>query len=112
MKKVILVSLIFSVLSTATISSYAFDNSMVGLNSANGAAKNNIITGKGQVVLINKEKTMITLKHDPIVAIHWPAMTKAFKVKNSAVIAKTKVGDKVSFTLAPDGNDYMVISIK
>ena len=132
MKKVTLVTLVFLVLSNATISSYAFDSSMVGINSANktakdnpftqksmvginsvnGTAMNNQITGNGQVVLINKDKTMVTLKHDPIAAIHWPAMTMAFKVKNSAVLAKSKVGDKVSFTLAPDGKNYMVTSIK
>ena len=130
MKKVILVTLLFSVLSTIAISSYAFGNgtqeeySLNGIfknkslngkakiNSLNETTKINVITGKGQVVLINLDRTMITLKHEPIVAINWPAMTMAFKVKNSAILAKTKVGDKVIFTLAPDGKNYMVTSIK
>ena len=130
MKKFILVTLVFSVLSTIAISSYAFgngtkeeyslngkakNNSLNGtakINSLNETAKINVITGKGQVVLINIDRTMITLKHEPIAAINWPAMTMAFKVKNSAILAKTKVGDKVTFTLAPDGKNYMVTSIK
>lgn len=119
MKKVILVTLLFSVLSTIAISSYAFGNGKQEeyslnekLKSLNKTAKINVITGKGQVVLINIDRTMITLKHEPIAAINWPAMTMAFKVKNSAILANTKVGDKVIFTLAPDGKNYMVTSIK
>ena len=121
MKKFILVTLVFSVLSTIAISSYAFGNGTkeeyslngkVKNNSLNETAKINVITGKGQVVLINIDRTKITLKHEPIAAINWPAMTMAFKVKNSAILAKTKVGDKVIFTLAPDGKNYMVTSIK
>ena len=111
MKKVILATLVCSVLSTAAVSSYAADKMEMAMP-AKATASNTAITGKGQVVLISKDKTMVTLKHDPIAAIQWPAMTMAFKVKNSAVLSKTKVGDKVSFTLSPDGKDYMVTSIK
>ncbi len=111
MKKVMLATLVFSVLSTAAISTYAMGKADMPMP-AKSTANQTAITGKGQVVLINQDKTMVTLKHDPIAAIQWPAMTMAFKVKNSAVLAKTKVGDKVNFTLVPDGKDYMVTSIK
>ena len=120
MKKFILVTLVFTVLSTNAVLSHAFENGTEEGNFLNGTAKNNVITGKGQVVLINIDRTMITLKHEPITAIQWPAMTMAFKVKNSAVLSKTKVGDKVIFTLTPygknyntpDRKNYMVTSIK
>ena len=111
MKKVILITLACSVLSTANFSSYAMGKIEMALPSK-ATVNSSVIQGKGQVVLINQDKTMVTLKHDPIAAIQWPAMTMAFKVKNSAVLSKTKVGDKVSFTLVPDGKDYMVTSIK
>lgn len=111
MKKVMLVTLVLSVLSTAAISSYAMEKMEMPMH-AKATASSKLIKGKGQVVLISQDKKMVTLKHDPIAAIQWPAMTMAFKVKNSAVLAKTKVGDKVSFTLVPDGKDYMVTSIK
>lgn len=75
-------------------------------------AAHEAIKGKGQVTAISEDKSKVTLKHEPIPAIQWPAMTMAFKVKNSAMLAKTKVGDKVNFTLAPDGKDYMITSIK
>ena len=111
MKKIILATLACSVLSIANVSSYAMGKIQMA-TPAKATKDSTVIQGKGQVVLINQDKTMVTLKHDPIAAIQWPAMTMGFKVKNSAVLAKTKVGDKVSFTLVPDGKDYMVTSIK
>ncbi len=111
MKKVILATLVLTVLSTAAISSYAMDKMEMAMP-AKATANNKAITGKGQVVLISSDKTSITLQHAPIAAIQWPAMTMSFKVKDSSILAKTKVGDKVSFTLAPDGKDYMVTNIQ
>ena len=111
MKKVLLATLVLSVLSATTIVSYAADKMEMAMPTK-ATASNMAITGKGQVVLISKDKSKVTLKHEPIPAIQWPAMTMEFKVKSSPVLAKTKVGDKVSFTLAPDGKDYMVSSIK
>ena len=111
MKKVLLATLVLSVLSTTTTLIYATGKMDMPMP-AKATVANEVITDKGQIVLINQDKTIVTLKHDPIAAIQWPAMTMAFKVKNSAVLAKTKVGDKVSFTFVLDGKDYMVTSIK
>ena len=111
MKQVLLATLVLSVLSATTIISYAADKMEMAMPTK-ATASYTAITGKGQVVLISKDKSKVTLKHEPIPAIQWPAMTMEFKVKSSAVLAKTKVGDKVSFTLAPDGKDYMITSIK
>ena len=111
MKQVLLATLVLSVLSATTIVSYAADKMEIAMPTK-VTTSNMAITGKGQVVLISKDKSKVTLKHEPIPAIQWPAMTMEFKVKSSAVLAKTKVGDKVIFTLVPAGNDYMVTSIK
>ena len=111
MKNIILATLVFSVLNTTTIVSYAADK-METATPAKVTASNMAITGKGQVVLISQDKSKVTLKHEPIPAIQWPSMTMDFKVKSSAVLAKTKVGDKVNFTFAPDGKDYMITSCK
>ncbi len=111
MKNTILITLIFSVLSTTAIPSYATDKIAMPMPEKSTVAHESM-TGKGTVILISKDKSKVTLKHEPIAAIQWPAMTMEFKVKSSAVLAKTKVGDKVSFTLAPDGKNYMVTTIK
>lgn len=111
MKNNMLTTLIFTLLTVATISNYAAEKMDISMSSKTSVA-NKIITGKGQVVLISKDKTKVTLRHEPIPAIRWPAMTMEFKVKSGALLAKTKVGDKVQFTLVPNGIDYIVTSIK
>ena len=70
------------------------------------------IEGKGRVVSADKSAGEITLKHGPIPAIHWSAMTMSFKVKDRSLLDKVKVGDEVHFTLIPAGDDYIVTSIK
>ena len=114
MKNNMLTTLIFTLLTVATISNYAAEKMDISMSSKSSktSVANKIITGKGQVVLISKDKTKVTLRHEPIPAIRWPAMTMEFKVKSGALLAKTKVGDKVQFTLVPNGIDYIVTSIK
>jgi Cu(I)/Ag(I) efflux system protein CusF len=42
----------------------------------------------------------VTIAHDPIKALNWPAMTMPFKVADKALLAKVKVGAKVRFDLS------------
>ena len=41
----------------------------------------------------------VTIDHDPIKALNWPAMTMPFKVADKALLAKMKPGAKVRFQL-------------
>jgi|SRR5450830_303791 len=70
------------------------------------------ITGKGSVVSVNKADGTITLKHEAIAAISWPAMTMSFNVKDKQLLDKPKSGDKVDFTLEKDGTNYLITDIK
>lgn len=76
------------------------------------AAPEKAVTGKGTVVSVNKADSSVTLKHDAIAAISWPAMTMSFKVKDKMLLDKTKSGEKVDFTLEKDGNNYVITNIK
>lgn len=67
-KKEMLVILVLSVLSTANISSYAMGK-IETETSTKATSSSTAITGKGQVILINQDKTLVPLKHDPITAI-------------------------------------------
>ena len=42
---------------------------------------------------------MITLRHEPIPAIHWSAMTMEFHAENPAILQGIAVGDRVAFEL-------------
>lgn len=55
---------------------------------------------------------MVTLAHDPIKSLGWPAMTMAFAVKDKALLDKLAVGKKVHVKLSKQGDDYVITSVK
>lgn len=68
--------------------------------------------GTGIVKAIDTSKNTVTLQHQAIASIGWPAMTMAFKVASPDLLKTVKVGDKVQFSLHPAGMDSMVTAIK
>lgn len=79
---------------------------------ASKATTHKNIVGRGIVVSENKTGGSVTLKHEAIPAIGWSAMTMEFKVKDKMMLDKVKKGDKVKFTLVPQGKDYIITNIK
>jgi Cu(I)/Ag(I) efflux system protein CusF len=67
--------------------------------------------GLGMVKAIDTAKGTITLQHEAIAAIGWPAMTMPFKVASPDLLKVAKIGDEVKFTLHPDGMAGTVTSI-
>lgn len=49
---------------------------------------------------IDAKAGSVTIAHDPIKALNWPAMTMPFKVADKAVLGKMKPGAKVRFQLS------------
>jgi Cu/Ag efflux protein CusF len=74
-----------------------------------GAAK--MAKGTGTVTAVDKSAGTITLDHGPIAEADWPAMTMAFKAKPE-LLDSVKVGDKVAFDLALNGNAGEVTAIQ
>jgi membrane fusion protein, copper/silver efflux system len=66
--------------------------------------------GSGKVEAIGKDE--VTLSHEPMPALQWPAMTMGFKADPNVVPKDLKVGDAVSFELRKraDGS-YEIASI-
>lgn len=79
-----------------------------------GTDKNATTThqGLGVVKSVNTQRGGITIAHEPIKSLAWPAMTMSFKVKDKGLVAKIKPGDKVKFTLVQAGKDYVVTDIR
>ena len=53
----------------------------------------------GRVVSVDAANQQVTLEHDAVTELNWPAMTMPFKVADKALLAKVKVGAKVRFDL-------------
>ena len=50
----------------------------------------------------------VTLAHEPIKSLNWPAMTMGFKVKDKALFEKLAVGNQVEVEIMQEGKDYVV----
>lgn len=55
--------------------------------------------GRGKVVKVDAQSKHVTLNHEPIEALNWPAMTMGFTVKDSQQLTRLKIGDEVEFDL-------------
>ena len=66
----------------------------------------------GVITAIDTKENILTLNHEAIPAIKWPAMTMGFKVADPALLSGLTVGDKVDFELKADGENYIVIAVK
>jgi len=61
--------------------------------------------GRGKVVNVDVKSNHVTLDHEPIAELGWPAMTMGFKVKDSQQLSKLKVGDDVDFDLKAEASE-------
>ncbi|GAA5786315.1 efflux RND transporter periplasmic adaptor subunit [Chitiniphilus shinanonensis] len=54
----------------------------------------------------------VTLAHQPIVALNWPAMTMPFTLMSPSAAQGIRVGDTVRFSLMLHGDDIMIESMR
>jgi Cu(I)/Ag(I) efflux system protein CusF len=68
---------------------------MPGMSMPASAAK----TGKGTGVIteIDPKGGTVTIKHQPIASLGWPAMTMGFKATPPSLLKGLKVGQKIGF---------------
>ena len=69
-------------------------------------------SGVGVVTAIDKAAGALTIKHDAIPAVDWPAMTMAFKANPASLLSGLKVGEKVTFDVSVKGSDAEVTAIQ
>ena len=71
-------------------------------------------TGKGigEITAIDTMAGTVTIKHDAIPAVGWPAMTMTFKANPSTLLTGLKVGESVAFDVSVNGSDAKVTEIQ
>lgn len=112
MKKYVLTLACASTLALASTAAFAqqMDPNMPGMAGMQ-TTKPTQALGVGIVKAIDTTKGTITLQHQAITAIGWPAMTMTFKVDPPALLQKVKAGESVRFTLHPAGMASTVTAI-
>lgn len=64
----------------------------------------------GVVKAVDVAKGTITLSHEPVPSLKWPAMTMAFKA-GKAQVAGVKAGDRVNFSFVSKEMDGTIATI-
>ena len=68
--------------------------------------------GTGKVTKVDPAANSVTIAHEPVSTMNWPAMTMTFKVKDKKMLDKAKTGEKVEFSFVQSGKDYTITDIK
>jgi Cu/Ag efflux protein CusF len=71
-----------------------------------------VYEGTGSIVSIDKDNSRATIKHDPMPAIKWPAMTMTFTVSDAALLDNVKEGGKVRFDLEIKPDSYSIVDLE
>lgn len=80
-------------------------------NQAKDAARSH--SGKGVVKAVDGARATVTIAHEPIPSLDWPAMTMRFPVTDRKLLAGLAPGAAVVFDLRADGNGrYVIASIR
>ena len=69
-------------------------------------------TAVGVVKNVDPAKSTVTLDHEPVKSLNWPAMTMGFTVKDKALLDKLKADKKIEFEFVQQGKDYVITSVK
>ena len=68
--------------------------------------------GTGVVKGYNVTRGAVTLQHNPIKELKWPAMTMEFDVRDKKLLERLKLEQKVTFEFVQEKSRYVVTSIK
>lgn len=66
----------------------------------------------GVVKKLDPRSATVTLAHDPVESLGWPAMTMGFQVKDRTLIDKLAVDRKIAFEFVQQGKDYVITRVK
>ncbi len=66
----------------------------------------------GVVKKIDPKSGAVTLAHDPVKSLNWPAMTMGFQVKDKALLDNLQPGKKIEFEFVQQGKDYVITAVK
>lgn len=71
-----------------------------------------LIQAQGVVKSLDLANKKVTIAHEPIAALNWPAMTMRFTTEDVALIEALKPQQKVQFTFVQQGNISLLRSIE
>jgi len=67
---------------------------------------------KAVVKAVDVANGKVTLAHEPVKSLNWPAMTMNFSVEDKTLFDNLPVGKKVEVEFIQQGSDYIVTRVK
>jgi Cu/Ag efflux protein CusF len=101
-----------SVLAFASLNAQAADPHAGHMSMQAAAPATKAHAGQGVVKKVDAKASQITLAHEAIASLEWPAMTMAFPVADAALLKGIKAGDKVSFELTMKDDQGVITALK
>jgi len=115
MKSIFLTASLLAVLSAGAHAQAMSHDAMGKMGQAPSTGKQTTTSSMtdGIVTKVDKPNDTITLQHAEVKSVGMPAMTMAYKAKNSAMLNKVAPGDKVGFSLQQQlDNKYAIDAIE
>ena len=66
----------------------------------------------GTVKSVDAAKGTVTVDHQPVASMNWPAMSMTFKAKDKKSVQSLKPGQNVEFDFVQQGKDYVITKVK
>ena len=114
-KLIVTVTVFASALSAAT-AARAMDGmkgaDMGQTQSSGSASSAKTHHARGVVKKVEPKTGQVTLAHEPVKTLNWPAMTMDFQVRDKAVLDKLKAGQTIEFDFEQSGTGYVVTVVK
>jgi Cu(I)/Ag(I) efflux system protein CusF len=87
-------------------------DNMKGMPMGKAAPGQTVHAAKGRVTKVDAGTGVVTLAHDPVKSLNWPAMTMGFSVKDKTLLGKLGVGKTVDFEFAQGDKGYVITAVK
>ncbi len=85
---------------------------MAGMDMSKMPASQTSYPAVGVIKAVDAEAGKVTIAHEAIKGLNWPAMTMTFMVKDKMLFDKLTKNKKVEFSVAKQGADYVVTGVK
>ena len=82
-----------------------------GTNAAETASESARGTHSAMGTVESISGTEVTISHDAIESISWPAMTMTFTASEPSLVKDIRAGDRVSFAFTKSGNTTTLMSL-
>jgi Cu(I)/Ag(I) efflux system periplasmic protein CusF len=77
-----------------------------------GSKKSQSHHAVGTVKSVDAAKGTVTLNHEPVASMNWPAMSMTFKAKDKKMLQHVKPGQKLEIDFQQQGKDHVITKVK